>query len=365
MRALFVNENLGGHTTLHRFLRESLTGRPDVAASFLDVPPPRFARRLAAAPLPGLARLDLDLQPLRYQLAQSAQVRRRLEEWADPVDVVHVYTHNATLLSAGWLAERPSVVALDGTNAQNGITLPYRRATRFTPLTLAATRRFEQRVYDAATLVVAQSSWAAASLRDDYGVPESRIRVVRYGVTVGPAPERVPTILPEITFVGTSMARKGGWRLLEVFRRRLAGRAVLNLVTLDPVLSEPGVRVFDDIRAGDGRIEAVLARTAVLAFPSEIDKSSYAVLEAMHAGVPVVACRVAGIPELVDDGVTGLLVEPGDDDALGDALEALLDDGARRAVMGAAARARVASSFDARRTTDELLAVLEEARTIA
>ena len=58
MRALFVNENLGGHATVHLNLRRALRARPDVDARFYDVPAPGLVRKLAAAPVPGLAGLD-------------------------------------------------------------------------------------------------------------------------------------------------------------------------------------------------------------------------------------------------------------------------------------------------------------------
>src|SRR5205823_7927059 len=82
MRVLFVNENIGGHATVHDNLGRALTTRPDVDATFYNVPAPGLVRKVAAAPLPGLARLDLDLQPLRYQLAQSALVHRVLSKLA-------------------------------------------------------------------------------------------------------------------------------------------------------------------------------------------------------------------------------------------------------------------------------------------
>jgi glycosyltransferase involved in cell wall biosynthesis len=63
-------------------------------------------------------------------------------------------------------------------------------------------------------------------------------------------------------------------------------------------------------------------------------------LEAMAAGKPVVASRVGGVPEAVDDGITGVLVEPGDDVALAAALSALIADPVRRRQLGEAGRAR-------------------------
>jgi starch synthase len=69
-------------------------------------------------------------------------------------------------------------------------------------------------------------------------------------------------------------------------------------------------------------------------------------LEAMACGAAVVASRVGGIPEVVVHGETGLLVPPGDPDALTDALNVLLRDGDLAAAMGARGRERAAAEFD-------------------
>lgn len=362
LRALFVNENIGGHATMHRHLRAELSDRDDITAAFLDVPKASGARRIVGAAVPGLGRFDADLQPLRAQLALSRWVDRRLRQRADRYDVLHAYTHNAVLLSTDQLAARPSVVANDGTNEQNAYTLPYRKPSRWTPAAVRVTRRFEDRVYAAATMVVAQSEWASRSLRDDYGVGADRLRVIPFGIQLPPRTAPIETDEPEITFVGTSLERKGGRRLISVFNDRLRDRAILNLVTPEPVDGDDRIRVFGNIRAGDGQLDAVLARTAVFAFPSEIDKSSYAVLEAMAASVPVVTADVGALPELVEDGVTGRVFEAGNDAALGDALASLLDDPDRRRTMADAARQKVETTFDARITTAALVDVLREAQ---
>jgi glycosyltransferase involved in cell wall biosynthesis len=64
--------------------------------------------------------------------------------------------------------------------------------------------------------------------------------------------------------------------------------------------------------------------------------------------MPVIATQVAGVPELVEQGVSGLLVPPGSHAALAEAISALAADPERRAVMGAAGRAKVAAEFDVR-----------------
>lgn len=361
-RVLFVNENLGGHASMHLYLREALGElEPELRADFLDVPPSGPLRRAWAARVPLLGRLDLDLQPLRFQLAQSEVVRRRLRR-AAPYDLLHLYTQSIALRSIEALASHPSVVSTDATFVQGAFHLPYRRPTRFTGSAVRLAQRVERRVYEAATIVVAQSEWVAASLRDAYGVPGARIRVIPFGLSVGPPPQRFePAGPPEVTFVGSTLDRKGGHRLLRAFRGHLRGRCVLNVVTRDAIGPEPGVRVHDDFTPGDPRLPELLARTAVFAFPTEMDNSPYSVLEAMRAGLPVVTTRVGALPEMVLDGVNGLLVAH-DDDALAGAIGGLLDDPERAGTMGMAGRRRVEDVYDARRTTGQLLDVFAEAQ---
>lgn len=361
-RVLFLNENLGGHATMHLHLRRVLAAEyPEIEATFVDLPPPGLARRLAAATIPGLDRLDADLQALRSQIGQSMTARRILLRTASGHDVVHVYTQNAALLSVGLLRSMPAVVSTDTTNILNAYHLPYRFPGRFTGASLRPARALERRVFAAATFVVGQSEHAARQF-ESYGVPPERIRVIPFGITVGDmdvCPR--PPGLPRVTFVGTTMERKGGWMLLRAFQGSLRDRCRLTLVTRDRVPPVPGVEVIGDATAGDGTVARLLAETAVFALPTEIDKSPYSVLEAMAAGVPVVATNVGAIREMVPDGVAGILIRPGDQRALSRAIESLLDDEERRRRMGDAARRQVAERFDARRTTRDLMAVLDAA----
>jgi glycosyltransferase involved in cell wall biosynthesis len=90
----------------------------------------------------------------------------------------------------------------------------------------------------------------------------------------------------------------------------------------------------------------LLARGDIFVLASRSEGGPISVLEAMAAGLPVVASDVGGVGELVDEGATGLLVPPADPEALGAALQRLLDDAGLRRRMGAAGRQRVAENFD-------------------
>jgi glycosyltransferase involved in cell wall biosynthesis len=82
-------------------------------------------------------------------------------------------------------------------------------------------------------------------------------------------------------------------------------------------------------------------------FTSDSESFCLSILEAMCFGCPSVATRVGGIPEVVEDGVSGILVAPGDTAALARAVEALISDPARRSALGEAARRRALARFSA------------------
>jgi glycosyltransferase involved in cell wall biosynthesis len=92
-------------------------------------------------------------------------------------------------------------------------------------------------------------------------------------------------------------------------------------------------------------VPEILASSSIFVLSSRAEALPVSVLEAMAAGLPVVATRVGGVPELVVEGETGLLVPPGDPRALAAALQRLLDEPELRARLGAAGRARVEEHF--------------------
>jgi glycosyltransferase involved in cell wall biosynthesis len=92
-------------------------------------------------------------------------------------------------------------------------------------------------------------------------------------------------------------------------------------------------------------IPDLLAACDVFALPSLFEGTSLAVLEAMAAGRAVVSSSIGGTDELIEDGVSGLLVPPGDAAALGGAIQRLLGDAELRASMAARARRRAHTEF--------------------
>ncbi|MBW8059333.1 MAG: glycosyltransferase family 4 protein [Solirubrobacterales bacterium] len=104
----------------------------------------------------------------------------------------------------------------------------------------------------------------------------------------------------------------------------------------------------------------LLAALDVAVLSSDFEGSPLSVLEYMEAGRPVVATRVGGVPDLVEDGVTGLLVEPRDPEGLARAIAELLDDRTRASAMGRAGRERRRGEFSIANTVGRIEALYSE-----
>jgi glycosyltransferase involved in cell wall biosynthesis len=114
--------------------------------------------------------------------------------------------------------------------------------------------------------------------------------------------------------------------------------------------------------ASQERVREHYAGATVFCLPSFSEGVPVVLMEAMAMELPVVATRITGIPELVDDGASGFLVPPGRSDLLADSLErALRAAPAERQAMGAAGRARVEAEFDQAQSAERLLELLDYA----
>jgi glycosyltransferase involved in cell wall biosynthesis len=109
----------------------------------------------------------------------------------------------------------------------------------------------------------------------------------------------------------------------------------------------------------------VLAAVDVAVFSSDREGSPLAVMESMAAGKPVVATRVGGVPDLVEDGVQGVLVPPRDPRALADAIGRLLHDPGARAELGKRGQERQRRDFDIASTVRHVEDIYEELVAVA
>jgi len=172
-------------------------------------------------------------------------------------------------------------------------------------------------------------------------------------------------------FVGRLIANKGPDIALEAFRM-VNGRAAnsrLVIVGDGPML--PTLQRYVQAHRLEGAVEflgmrddvaEVLRRADVFVRPSQIEGMPLTILEAMATGLPVVACDVGGVREILAHGVTGFVVAPGSTALVADAMLELLMDPRKRHEMGAAAHERVQGGYSWESTAAANLELFEEMR---
>jgi glycosyltransferase involved in cell wall biosynthesis len=224
------------------------------------------------------------------------------------------------------------------------------RRTRLKPLKRMTDWYFRIRPARSADLVFAPSGFTAREASEVLGVAPERVVVVRRGIDpgfFGVARRETPT--PRVLFYGSLAPNKGvfdalaacgrllretgaefevrvaGWGDWEAVRRAAAASGVADQLVCLGTLDRSG-------------LWAELAEAWVALLPSHTESFGLAIAEAQAAGVPVVSYRAGAVPEVVEDGVTGLLCPLGDTEALAQALGRLLGDPVLRASMGEAAR---------------------------
>ncbi len=155
---------------------------------------------------------------------------------------------------------------------------------------------------------------------------------------------------PTVVFVGRLVAEKDPMNLLEALRLVAVRLPQAQFEVVGDGPFKPEMESFIQSNSLESNIKLLpatadvrpaLSRAWVFVLPSASEASPNAIIEAMAMGLPVVATRVGGIPELVMDGVTGLLVEPRHPASLAEAIITLLTDQTRCRSMGEKGRLRI------------------------
>ncbi len=277
-------------------------------------------------------------------------------------------------LSYARLAKRPLVISF------HGYDVPLLARARRILGPARGYAWFGERLLERMTLGLC----ASAELRDMLiarGVAPERLRIHLLGIdtrrfqpAARPQHERVRVLM-----IGRFVEKKGFTYGLTAFARAQGARATLTIVGAGPLdaalraqVRELGLnsRVHFTGAVPHDQVREILRSHDVLIAPSAVAKdgdrdSGLMVLrEAAACGLVAIATRHGGLPDSVEDGVTGFLVAERDVAGMGERLEQLCADSALRASMGAAARRKMEQEFDVASSTAALEAAYDEARRL-
>lgn len=270
-------------------------------------------------------------------------------------DLIHVHWP-LPLALLGWAAQRAGPARL--------VTTFYGVEVRWVKRSLPFLKGFLAWAARRSDRVVAISSDTAQELLEVVSVP---VEVIPYTTSLpdaGPVASR-PSLPGHprgpVLFVGRLVERKGVAYLIDAIARVSDRELSLEIIGDGPAHASLQARaealgVADRVtfrgKVTSDELQASYARAAVFVLPSVVDARGdteglgVVLLEAMNYGTPVIASRIGGIPDIVEDGVSGLLVPAGDVTALAEALRRLIEDPALARRLGEAGRQRVRERFD-------------------
>jgi glycosyltransferase involved in cell wall biosynthesis len=283
----------------------------------------------------------------------------------EPVDIVHAHKHGANVWGVvlGRLLHVPVVIAHEHAWSWDGQPV----------------RRFLDRelIARGADVVLAVSEHARRRMIEEEGIDDRVVRLLPNGIpALAPPSGRnvrrelgIPQDAPVLASVSVLRPQKALHVLIHAAARLapefpglkvvIAGRgdeeARLRALVRELALEETVLLVGQQNDVPD-----LLAAVDVAVCCSDFEGSPLSVMEYIAAGLPVVATRVGGVPELIEHGVHGLLVPRRDVDALAGAVASLLRDPVLRAEMGARARERQRREFDIDATVRRLEALYKE-----
>jgi glycosyltransferase involved in cell wall biosynthesis len=246
-------------------------------------------------------------------------------------------------------------------------------------------RVFEEKMLERSNKIIAVSDFTRQELLQYYKVKEDKIRVIHNGVDVDkfkPATDKLKAkaemgFNPEdkvILSVGRLYARKGLFTLIESIalltgkfknvKFIIAGKGLSNeMKKLVSYASKLGVEdniVFTGYFP-DKKLPRLYQAADIFAFSTFYENLPFAVLEALSTGLPVVTTNVGGIPEMIENGKNGFLVEPFNSRELADRILYYLEHPAATSEMGFLARKTILEQFDWRLIVKKVLKVYNEA----
>ena len=339
--------------------------------------------------LPALRERDIDARVLSLDAGVDAErFHRALDDrgvpWRRVATGLDISPRLAGAVVKATRAERPDLLHthmvhgdIYGSLAANVLRVPFVSSRHNDDRYLLGPFRYVDRAFMKRVRRLIAISDSVREFLVRAGLPGEKLVTIHYGLDELPAapsevtPDQagIPAGSPLVLAIGRLIEQKDHATLLRAFARVRQDHPSARLAILGWGALEAQTRALAaelglaDVVLLPGRVEprAWLERADVFAHTSRWEGFGIVLLEAMLAGLPVVATRVSAVPEIVADGQTGVLVEVGDSAAVAAALTGLLNDPTRRDALGKAGLARARAEFSVARMTRRTIDVYRDA----
>lgn len=333
---------------------------------------PAWRCTFVVAPLPAwLASVLKRSWPARQLLGhlwQALAARRAVvsNQRIHPIEIIETHSYNLPAFFLLTARSRPRILTRVSTTLGQMVAISPMRSR-----ILGWEAALERNVIRRSDALVTHSVQHRDAICTDEGHNPAHFAIVPHGlVDPGEPAPAAPAAQVEFLFVGRFESRKGIDVLLAAIPQvaaacpsaifTVAGSHGDKIAWSSFIAEHPGLvgtRVFAPGRVSPEELVALYSRCSVLVAPSRYESFGLIYVEAMSHGKPVIGCRAGGIPDVVTDGVTGLLAEPGDVTTLAACMIRLAGDAALRASLGANARHDFVTRFSADVMTRQSIAL--------
>ncbi len=348
-------DQVAGHITNYRNLRRVTETDTEIDAAWYEVSSYRPDGRLERA-------RERWFRFLPTYVTGNARVATELRAGlrAGPYDAIYSNVRTGVFY-APTFARTPTLIDFDVTPVQLDAMAAYGGSSD--PKPVAALKwRLAKRMFHAAQVLQAWSNWAKRSVVEDYGVPAEHVIVNPPGVDLAfwrPNGDTVrSTGAKRVLFVGGDFRRKGGEVLL-AWHREQRGGVELHVVTREDVRPAPGLFVYRDMQPNTDELLNLYRQADLFVMPSLGECFGIATVEAMAAGLPVIASDVGGTADIIEHGGNGFIAPAGDGPTLARQIATILDDDALRATMARRSRELAETHFDLDHNARRTLSVLK------
>lgn len=355
----FVMDQIAGHVTNYRNLRAVARDDPEMNPTWHEIHYYKAGgaiERVREHVLPFLPTYPTGI--LRGSLEVHRALRqRRYDALMSNASVGVFFSHVFRTL--------PTLIDFDSTPRQIDRMAAYGASADPWPLA-GLKHRLSRAMLHSATLLQAWSRWAKQSAVEEYGVPAHKVVVNPPGVDLqfwrpgADGSAHAAGTPRRVLFVGGDFRRKGGPLLLDWYKTQDPAACELHIVTREAVDARPGVHVYRDLHPNSEPLLRLYQQSHLFVLPSLGECFGIATIEAMGAGLPVIATDVGGTADIIEPGRNGFIIPSGDLPALTRAMSAALGDEDERRRMGRQSRLLAEQRFDVRQNARRTFAYLKE-----
>ena len=255
---------------------------------------------------------------------RTKTAQKKIEELNDKIDLIY---QDGAMFMPGYENNIPFITYNDSNVILSSKGGKYAHGMHYKGKNLRKTIQQEKSVYEKATMIFTMSDWLKRSLIEDFNISEEKITTVYAGTDIKINNDVKYYDGKTILFIGKNFERKGGKVLLDAFKYVKKEIKDSRLIIIGPNINidQDGVQVKGIINDKE-EITKHLLQASVFALPSFFEPFGIVFVEAFAFKIPCIGTNICAMPEIIEEGKGGFLVEPGDSKNLANKIIMILKD---------------------------------------